>query len=203
MKCKTMILWWLANNKEHPQLEKGDKQIEALMPLVSTMFPGINYYGLSGFNSTMIDCVIPALKSRFPELLTTPADAITADMTTEVSEVLPCTGYEWQTGAVWQSKFKDVLAQGKRTRHASAGTEQQVSTTSQSYACSLVATIRGEVTHAAMLLGFKKPLTKEEATAEALQACMQQYPPSKGWEHHGVSVAAFDAQKLAEQLASA
>lgn len=110
MKCKTMVLWWLVNNQEHPQLEGGDKKIEALIPLVSTLFPGINYYSATGFSQVMQDCVIPALKKQFPELLTTPAEAVTIDATTEVVELLPSDGYEWQDNEEWISKFGALLA---------------------------------------------------------------------------------------------
>lgn len=110
MKCKTAVLWWLVNNKEHEQLKEGDKKIEALMPLVETLFPGINYYSITGFSQVMRECVIPALKKRFPELLTTPVEAIKPKATTEVAKLLPSKGYEWQDSPKWRSKFEKILA---------------------------------------------------------------------------------------------
>ena len=110
MKVRTAVLWWLVNNKEHETLKEKDRAIEALMPLVSALFPGINYYSITGFSQVMRDCVIPALKKRYPELLTTPAEKIKPKAMTEVATVLPSKGYEWQDSTRWKSKFEKVLA---------------------------------------------------------------------------------------------
>ncbi|OGY63945.1 MAG: hypothetical protein A3I89_00610 [Candidatus Harrisonbacteria bacterium RIFCSPLOWO2_02_FULL_41_11] len=110
MKVKTAVLWWLVNNKEHESLTDKDKTIEALMPLVEALFPGINYYSITGFSQVMRDCVIPVLKKRFSELLTTPAEAIKPKATTEIAKVLPSKGYEWQESTKWRSKFEKILA---------------------------------------------------------------------------------------------
>lgn len=110
MKCKTAVLWWLVNDREHETLKKNEKTIEALVPLVSALFPGINYYSITGFSQVMRDCVIPVLKKRFPELLTTPAEKIKPRAMTEVATVLPSKGYEWQDSAKWRSKFEKLLA---------------------------------------------------------------------------------------------
>lgn len=111
MKCKTMVLWWLVNTpKEHPQLEKSDRKIKALMPLVSTLFPGIDCHSVTTFEEAMYTCVIPVIKKQFPELLTAPAESITADAMTEVAEFLPSGKYEWQNSTEWKSKFDALLA---------------------------------------------------------------------------------------------
>lgn len=110
MKCKTVVLWWLANGKEHPLLTEGDKKGDALMPIVTAFFPGINYYSVTGFHEVMNTLVIPAIKKRHPELLTTPEGDIEADATTDVVEMLASKGYEWQDDAGWMTKFRDMLA---------------------------------------------------------------------------------------------
>lgn len=110
MKCKTVVLWWLINDKEPKQLKESHKKIEALMPLVNALFPGINYYSITGFTKVMKELVIPALKKGFPELLTTPEDAVKLKMTTEVAEFLPSQGYEWEDSPEWQSQFEKLLA---------------------------------------------------------------------------------------------
>ena len=80
MKCKRLVLWWLVNgNNEPARLTVADKKIETLMPLVNTLFPGINYYSVTGFGQVMIGCVIPVLKKRFPELTAMPDSAVAAD----------------------------------------------------------------------------------------------------------------------------
>lgn len=110
MKCKTIVLWWLVNGTEPPGLPENERKIEALMPLVSALFPGINYFSITGFGKVMRDCAIPALKKRHPELLDTPAEKIGPNAMTEVAVVLPSDGYEWQDSAKWQSKLRRLLA---------------------------------------------------------------------------------------------
>ncbi len=113
MKCKTIVLWWLINDvneREVPGLDKDEMRIKALMPLVSELFPGINYYSISGFNGVLNECVIPILKKRYPKLLDTPAKKIDPKATTEVTAVLPSKGYEWQNSPKWKSKFEKLLA---------------------------------------------------------------------------------------------
>lgn len=108
MKYKTAILWSLVNYKWHKQLAKSDMTIEALMPLVERLFPGIAYYPI-GFSYVLYECVIPVLEKWLPELLTTPEKKVSPKAMTEVATMLPSKGYEWQD-AKWQSKFKKLLA---------------------------------------------------------------------------------------------
>lgn len=110
MKVKTAVLWWLVNNNEPNSLEEKDKKIESLIPLVDTLFPGINYFSITGFSEVMQNCVIPALRKRYHKLLLTPAEKIKPRAMTEVTAVLPSKGYEWQDSAEWKAKFKRILA---------------------------------------------------------------------------------------------
>ena len=111
MKFKKALIWSCVTGGEaHPSLNKKEQTIESVMPLVETLFPGINYYSITGFNQAMRDCVIPALKKRFPELLNTPAEAIEPEATIEIAKVLPSKGYEWQDSTKWRSKFEKLLA---------------------------------------------------------------------------------------------
>ena len=110
MKVRTAVLWWLVNDKEHEtlKLKQKERTMGALKPLVSALFPGINYYSILGFNQVMRDCVIPALKKRYPELLTTPAEKIKPKAMTEIATVLPSKGYEWQN-SIWKYEFEEIL----------------------------------------------------------------------------------------------
>lgn len=110
MQIKTIVLWWLANEKVHPLLTEEEKTIAYVMPLASTLFPGINYFSMSGFSKVLSTLVIPVIKKRYPELLTLGADRIKRDATTEVTEVLPSNGYEWQDEEDWMIKFNEILA---------------------------------------------------------------------------------------------
>src|SRR3989338_1926397 len=110
MKFKKALVWSCMTGEPHPSLNKKEQTIEGVMPLVEALFPGVNYYSITGFGQVMRECVIPALKKRFPELLTTPAEKIKPTAMTEVAAVLPSKGYEWQGSTKWRSKFEKFLA---------------------------------------------------------------------------------------------
>ena len=104
-----MVLWWFINNKEHSSLTVSDKKIESLMLLVSALFPGINYYSVTGFGQVMHECVIPAVKKKFPELAGQPEKSIAPSALTEITKFLPSKGYEWQESDAWKARFKRLL----------------------------------------------------------------------------------------------
>ncbi len=115
MKIKTAILWSLLNGRNHPLVADADLTIHALRPLVDGLFPGINYFSVTGFGQVMRDCAIPVLRKRFPELLTTPSEAVQADALTEIAEpFLPSKGYEWQNSLAWKGRFDARLAAQSR-----------------------------------------------------------------------------------------
>lgn len=109
MKVKKAVVHWLVSGNEHPALTDKDKKIEALMPMVSALFPGINYFSISGFSEAMHKCVVPALKKQFPELQGIPAEKVGAEEEVEISEVLPSKGHQWQESKHWQSRFQKLL----------------------------------------------------------------------------------------------
>ncbi len=109
MRIKKAVLWYLVTSQEHPFLTQDDKKIEALTPLVSALFPGINYYSITGFSQVMHDCVIPALKKQHPDLVTMTAAQVRPDVMAEVSEVMPSRGYEWQDDQNWKARFRAYL----------------------------------------------------------------------------------------------
>lgn len=110
MRVRTAVLWWLLNDKEHPSLKAKDKTIGAVEPLVHALFPGINYYSVTGFCQVMRECVMPVLKKRYPELLTIPEEKVRPRAMTEIAMMLPSKGYEWQKSSRWWSKFQKLLA---------------------------------------------------------------------------------------------
>ena len=107
--CKTIVLWWLVNDKEPEGLRPRDKRISSLMPLVETMFPGINYFSITGFSQVMNNCVIPVLKKRYRKLLTAPAERIRPNAVTKVTTFLPSDGYEWQDSSEWKTQYRKLL----------------------------------------------------------------------------------------------
>ena len=110
MRCKTVVLWCLVNEKEHTLLKRGGIGSRTWDTLMGTLFPGITIVTISEFTQVMHLCVVPALKKRYPELLTTPAKKIKPTAIKEVTEFLPSKGYEWKTSREWRSKFKKLLA---------------------------------------------------------------------------------------------
>lgn len=111
MKVKEAVVWWLVTEQDAPVLTDEDKKIESLMPLVSGMFPGINYYSITGFHEVMKECVMPALRKLFPQYLEGPAGkACNSEELIQVDEVLASDGYEWQDSPNWQVKFQEFLA---------------------------------------------------------------------------------------------
>ncbi len=110
MNVRTVALWSLINGKAHASLGKKERTVEAFMPLVNELFPGINYYSISGFGEVMRDCVIPVLKKRHGELLNVPSERVDPGAMTEVVPVLPSNGYEWQDSVVWRRKLERILS---------------------------------------------------------------------------------------------
>lgn len=111
MKYRKVVVWWLVTGVEPPALTIEDQKIESLMPLVKALFPGINYYSITGFSQVMHTCVIPVLKKRFPEFQVGPAGNVaTSDEQIEIEPFLPSQGYEWQDSEDWKRRFADLLA---------------------------------------------------------------------------------------------
>lgn len=110
-RVKKAVLWWLVTDVKPPVLTAEDQKIESLMPLVSALFPGINYYSVTGFGQVMNTCVIPVLKKRFPEFQAGPAGSIaTSEEEVEIEPFLSSQGYEWQENEAWQKRFAKLLA---------------------------------------------------------------------------------------------
>jgi hypothetical protein len=114
MKMKKALVWSLINGGEHPQLTNEDKRISNVMPLLATLFPGINYYSVTGFHAVLRNCALPVLKKMFPDLKSAPAESIQPGDEVQVTKFLPSKGYEWQDSARWQRKFAKLLATAKK-----------------------------------------------------------------------------------------
>lgn len=104
------LIWSVLNDKPHKSLTEEDKQISAYMPIIDAMFPGINYYSVSGYFSVRKRIFKPALEKLFPEIKSASEDEIHPDDEIEVQEVLPSQGYEWQDSSEWEDRFNDILS---------------------------------------------------------------------------------------------
>lgn len=79
------------------------------MPIVSALFPGINYYSITGFQQVKMDLVIPVLKKYFPELQSMDVKNINPKEKVEIRKFLPSDGYEWQDSYKWEKKIQTAL----------------------------------------------------------------------------------------------
>ena len=110
MKFKKTLIWSCITGEPHPSLNKKEQTIEGVMPLIEALFPGVNYYSITGFNQVMRECVVPALKKQFPQMKSSSTENIKAKERVEVTQFLPSKGYEWQDSLRWQAEFKKLLA---------------------------------------------------------------------------------------------
>jgi hypothetical protein len=109
MKFSKALIWSAIHHKEHRLLKSYEKEIDGVMPLLIALFPGINYYSISGFYQILGELVRPALRKLFPELVTAQENEV-GDEWVEVKEFLPSQGYEWQDQKRWRNKFDELLA---------------------------------------------------------------------------------------------
>ncbi|MEK7554506.1 MAG: hypothetical protein AAB518_00780 [Patescibacteria group bacterium] len=110
MKFKKALVWSCIAGQPHPTLNEEEQTINGFMPLVDTLFPGVNYYSVTGFGQVMKECVVPVLKKRFPHLKSLSAEDIESGELVEVTKFLPSKGYEWKESMRWKAKFKKLLA---------------------------------------------------------------------------------------------
>jgi len=55
-------VWSAIQGENHPTLSRDETTIRGYMPLVNELFPGINYFSMSGFGQVMQNYVQPVLK---------------------------------------------------------------------------------------------------------------------------------------------
>ncbi len=110
MKIKKILIWSYINGEPHKLLTTEEQQISHGMGLLATLFPGINYYSISGFQTVVNNYVRPVLKKLFPELIGKTNYNMTADEMVEIDVFLPSKGYEWQDSRKWIKKFEKLLA---------------------------------------------------------------------------------------------
>lgn len=102
-------VWSAIHGKNHPSLVGDEKTIAGYIPLVDELFPGINYYSMTGFGQVMRDYVQPALSKLFPYLRDKPATEISRDRTVTVNALLPSKGYEHLDNPRWKKKLESLL----------------------------------------------------------------------------------------------
>lgn len=111
MKIKKAVVWSLMNpDGWHPSVTADERKINALMPLLSTLFPGIEYYSITGFTTVMCNYVRPVLNKFFPEIIGVSAEHIPPDEMIDIGAFQASKGYQWQNSTEWQKEFEQKLA---------------------------------------------------------------------------------------------
>lgn len=109
-KFKKTLVWSIIHNKEHPELTNDEKKISGVIPIVDKLFPGINYYSVSGFCQVKNDYLRPALTKLFPYFKNLKAEEIKGDEKVEIKEAfLPSKGYEHLDNPEWRKKLNSLL----------------------------------------------------------------------------------------------
>lgn len=110
MEFKKALIWSAVNENYHPSITEDEKTIKLWMPLVSTLFPGINYYSMSGFGQVFNGYVKPVIKKLFPELTDLPASDCSDSDTVTIEAFLPSDGYQHLDDPEWREELNSKLA---------------------------------------------------------------------------------------------
>jgi len=100
-------VWSIINGEDHPDLARDKCTIAGYIPLIKKLFPGINYYSITGFSQVMKNYVRPALSKLFPDLKGKPAKEISL-RAVSIETFLPSKGYE-HLDPKWGKKLQKLL----------------------------------------------------------------------------------------------
>jgi hypothetical protein len=100
------LIWSIANNDHHSDLTDEEKQIVGVEVVAKILFPGINYYSLTGFGAVFLECVQPLVRKLFPDLVGKAEMEVLGTSMVEVASFLPCDGYR---DNAWIAKFNEKL----------------------------------------------------------------------------------------------
>lgn len=109
IKVKKALVWSFLHNENHPSLTKKDRTIEGAMPLVDGLFPGINYFSITGFAQVSRDYLLPVLRKLYPEVARASAEEIDSRSTIDIDPFLPSKGYEHEDDPRWRRKLESKL----------------------------------------------------------------------------------------------
>ncbi|MBU0760312.1 MAG: hypothetical protein KJ600_03055 [Nanoarchaeota archaeon] len=102
-------VWSAINGNDHPSLSGDERAVAGFIPLIEDLFPGINYFSISGFGQVMRDYVQPVLSKLFPDLIGRSADEVSRDRTVNVGAFLPSNGYEHLNNPKWKKQLEELL----------------------------------------------------------------------------------------------
>ncbi len=102
-------VWSAIHGENHPHIAEDKRTIADYMPLIEELFPGINYFSVTGFNQVISDYVRPTLSKLFPDIAKKKAHQVNSDRTVTVETFLPSKGYEHLDNPRWKKKLEALL----------------------------------------------------------------------------------------------
>ena len=102
-------VWSAIHGKNHPSLSGDEKTVKSYMPLVEELFPGINYFSITGFSQVIRDYVQPTLSKKFPDLVKKSTQEVSRDRTVTVEAFLSSNGYEHLNNPKWKKHLETLL----------------------------------------------------------------------------------------------
>jgi len=109
MKINRTLAWSLINNESHPGLPGKERTIEGVMPVIEELFPGMNYYSVTGFGQVKEGYLRPVLTKLFPDLGGLDASEVRPDEKVEIKAFLPSKGYEHLDNPEWRKTLDRML----------------------------------------------------------------------------------------------
>ena len=106
---KKTLVWSIINNEYHPKSTENERKIISWMPIIDKLFPGINYFSISGFHQVNHDYLRPVLTKLFPYLKGLDAEKIGENEKIELESFLPSKGYEHLDNPEWEEKLEELL----------------------------------------------------------------------------------------------
>ena len=109
MEFRKTLIWSLINGESHPELTEKERSIEGAMPVIDSLFPGINYYSVTGFGQVYRDYTQPVLTKLFPNLNGLEISQVNGNESVEIKPFLPSQGYEHLDNPEWKTKLEELL----------------------------------------------------------------------------------------------
>ena len=110
-KAETALLWSMMSGHTLDRI----RPVADYTPIIERMFPGVIYYGNSGFYQVMRELACPAIKQTFKELAAcSTVEAAIEKFGTEmpVPVIKSSKAYEWHTDPKWREDFNKQLNLG-------------------------------------------------------------------------------------------
>tara|TARA_Y100000310_G_C20354388_1_gene655937 strand:+ start:291 stop:623 length:333 start_codon:yes stop_codon:yes gene_type:complete len=102
-------IWSAIHGENHPYVRSGTHEVYE--DLIENLFPGIDYFSVTGFLGVMGVYVPPALSKLFPDIAKKKAHQVDGDNIVSVETFLPCEGYEHEDNPQWKEKLEALLAE--------------------------------------------------------------------------------------------